>query len=172
VVLDDSKLLVETSDILKWAVNKENFDILHKVRDNVVEPSIRKQLNIPIINGHNSHELEEDEHKSETLNTQDVQPSEFAQHVLDFDQKLRKLSSYAETSKFENYLNCSKVYGTFEWKNERNHMKDLLKPEIDNNRELKSFTMLSLEKDDLIDRELLELSQRPEVCILLLIVIF
>lgn len=42
-------------------------------------------------------------------------------------------------------------------------MKELLKPEIDYDRELKSFSMLNLSKDDLVDVELLQLSRQPEV---------
>lgn len=163
VILDDSNLLVETADLLNWAVNKENFDILHKVRNNVVEFGTHKALNIPTINGHSQHELEDDEPKAEIVSAQDNQPSEFASHVLEFDQKLRKLNSYAETAKFESYLNCSKVYGTFEWKNERNQMKELLKPDLDYDREFRSFNLLNLSKDDLIDKELLQLSREPEV---------
>lgn len=97
MILDDSNLLVETADLLKWAVNKENFDILHKARSNIIEFNTHKSLNIPTINGHNSHEQEEDEPKAEIVSSQETQPSEFASHVLEFDQKLRKLNSYAES---------------------------------------------------------------------------
>lgn len=97
---------MDTKDLLSWAVEKENFDILHKVRKDRLQLDLGKELNILTINGHDDYELD-NEPRVEKKEIDEVEYVELSDNILQFEAKLKAINSYAEKEKFKNYLKCS-----------------------------------------------------------------
>lgn len=101
-------------------MDKENFDILHKVRKDRLELNLGKELNILTINGHDDYELD-NEPVAEKKPIDDFLSAELSENILQFEAKLKAINSYAENDKFKNYIECANcTYGSKGSKKARN----------------------------------------------------